>query len=258
MKRNRFLLLFSAVSLLSFGALAGCDADEDPIVNGDGSGSGSGSGGGDQVACTDGSECADTEVCEAGFCAPAPAMDPYLYVAIVSNASGDDALGTNTPGPDVDAIGLVKGGTDNWAATVEQSGAGEVDADEGNNNDDPALVIGPNDAIPATDGSEECNLAEVGDGGEFHSMGGAGGFVVVSFAQGIEVEDGDILNIWELSDATCSNVSTVRPDAYTVYIGTDASTATSADAITAENGWVQVAASAANGGIVSQTISLGM
>ena len=39
MKRNRFLLLFSAVSLLSFGALAGCDADEDPLL-GNGSGNG--------------------------------------------------------------------------------------------------------------------------------------------------------------------------------------------------------------------------
>jgi hypothetical protein len=263
MKRNRFLLLFSAVSLLSFGTLAGCDADEDPIL-GNGSGNGSGSGSGDMLgglgdACTDGSEC-ESGICEGDVCVAEPAMDPYLFVAVVSTATGADAIDNNTPGPDIDAIQLVKGGNDNFATAVESFGAGAVGAD-GNVNDDASLVVGPNDAIPAVDGSEDCNLAEVGDtdpSAQFHSLGGDGGYVVVSFATGIEVEDGNTINVWELADTTCNNVDRVRPDSYNVFIGTQAAldaTTTAAD-ISAENGWALVTASSTNGGIVSVTASI--
>lgn len=261
MKRNRFLLIFSAVSLFAFGALAGCDADEDPIGGVDGSGDGSGDdGSGDgsgEVACTDGSECAEGEVCENDICVEAPMGAPYLFVAVVSNAQGDDALGTNTPGPDIDAIQLIKGGVDNFAATVEGSTTGPIDDAEGNANDDPSLVTGANDAMAATSG-EDCNLAEVGDGGQFYSMGGDGGYVIVGFATGIEVEDGDTVNVWELSDETCTNVNTVRPDAYSVYIGTDAASVTSAADISAANGWQLLGASGANGGIFSQVVTIAM
>ena len=266
MKRNRFLLLFSAVSLLSFGALAGCDADEDPFLgNGSGNGSGSGSGSGDPLgaigdACTEGADC-ESGICEGDVCvAEAMAMDPYLFVAVVSTATGADAVDNNTPGPDIDAIQLIKGGINNFATAVESFGAGAVGAD-GNVNNDAALVVGPNDAIPAVDGSADCNLAEVGDtnpSAQFHSLGGDGGYVVVSFATGIEVENGDTINIWELADTTCNNVDRVRPDSYNVFIGTAAalSATTGAADITAANGWALVTASSTNGGIVSATASI--
>lgn len=262
MKRNRFLLLVATLSLTAFGALAGCDADEDgtPIGDGSGSGDGSADGSGD-AGCTDGSECADGEQCEivdgetTGTCVPVPET-PYLYVAIVSRADGDQALDTNTPGPDVDAIQLIKGGVDNFAATVEASGAGAV-GDPGNNNDDVSVVVGANDAIPTTDGSEDCDLSESADGGTFWSMGGDGGYVIVSFATGIEIETGDTLNVWELADDNCANVGTARPDAYEVYITATADVASvnAAADITVDNGWALVGSST-GGGIFSQTVTL--
>lgn len=206
--------------------------------------------------CVSGDDCA-SGICEDGVCVPEAEMDPYLYVAVVSTASGDDALDTNTPGPDIDAVQLIKGGTDNFATAVESFAAGEVGF-EGNVNDDVALVVGPNDAIPAVDGSEDCNFAEVGDGAEFHSMGGAGGYFVVSFGGGLEVADGDTINVWEIASTSCANVGTVRPDSYNVFIGTVAAldATTSAADISAENGWSLVGASAATGGIFSMTASI--
>ncbi|MFT6628504.1 MAG: hypothetical protein ACJA1R_001766 [Flavobacteriales bacterium] len=297
MKRTQFLSILAGVSVLSFGALSGCDADEGaegttcaidddcvaPLTCGDanvcvsaavqvacteggtecGAGEMCGTDGfcadSGMTACTDGTECADTEQCTDGFCESIPAT-PYLYVAIVSNVPAGSAEGieTNTPGPDVDAIQLIQGGVDNFAAVVEGSAQGETDADEGNNNADSSKVTGANDAIPAVDGSEDCNLDEAADGGTFFSMGGEGGFLIVSFAAGIEITTGDTLNVWELSDASCANVSTVRPDAFSVYVSntTDVSGVATAADISAANGWQLVGASGGNGGIFSQTVTI--
>ena len=206
--------------------------------------------------CTTGDDCA-SGICEGGVCVPEPAMAPYLFVAVVSTATGDEALENNTPGPDIDAVQLIKGGVDTFATAVESFAAGEVGFD-GNVNDDVALVVGPNDAIPAVDGSEDCNFAEVGDGAEFHSMGGAGGYFVVSFGGGLEVTNGDTINVWEIASTSCANVGTIRPDSYDVFIGTAAAlqATTSAADISAENGWSLVGASSPTGGIFSMAASI--
>ena len=147
------------------------------------------------------------------------------------------------------------GGTSNFAAVVEGFGQG-AEGDSGNNNADASVIAGANDAIPAVDGSEDCDLSEEPEA-KFWSMGGEGGYAIVSFATGIEIETGDTLNVWELADDTCANVSTARPDAYEVYITSSADPAavTSAADITVENGWALVGAST-GGGIFTQTVTL--
>jgi hypothetical protein len=177
---------------------------------------------------------------------------PYLYAAVTSEvAPGSDDAEEPNPGPDVDAVVLVAGGTEIPAAAVATSAAGGV-TDNGDNtrtvvND----VLGARSAMTGAGPIFDCNLD---DNSGYYSMGDNVGFFVVSFGAGNEIGDGDTINVYEVDESNCSNTVADRAESYSVYIGQDAAEATSAAAVRA--GWCQVGSVLAGGGTFTGIVDL--
>ena len=269
---NRKLLWMFAAASLSMGLMA-CDVEED------------------EEGCTSDDDCAAMEICQADTmdgsgdeaaasmcvavecmadadCATegdtcnmtsyeceTPVADPdFVYVAVVSTTdNATDLDDTNTPGPDIDAIELVSGGESFFADFVEASNTGAGGNEDGNVNGAVASILDANDAIP-TDGGD-CDLAE---GQGFWSAGDADGFAVITFTGSRALADGDSITVWELDDAACDNVGTVRHDGYEVYVGTTDVVVDDIAASTDIGGdnWLSLGASGANGGVSDFSVVL--
>lgn len=201
-------------------------------------------------ACTDGSECAEGFQCTDSLCTEVTEV-PYTFVALVSTAAGDDATSANNPGPDVDAIGLIQGAAEVYAAAVTGSAIGAVTGGD-NSTGAPANVTGAPNDFNGPDA--ECTL-ESATG--YFAFGGAGGFVAVSFAAGVEIADGDQVKVYELAGGAgnCSNISTDRPDTFDVFIGAEGTAAPSvATDISGGADWCRIGASGNLGGITTVTV----
>ena len=181
----------------------------------------------------------------------AVAETPYRYIAVVSRSEGSDSLNHSNPGPDLDAISISAGGTELFASVIESSQQGP-EGDQGNTRplSTHATAVTVKDTVNA---AGTCDL-ELGDGdGTFAgyvAIGGIGGYIVVSFPR--EIATGDTVKVYEIDRAYCSTASRERPDAYEVYVTTDASLATnpgSADNI--RTNWCLVGAQSGNGGVFS-------
>ncbi len=209
------------------------------------------------TSCTDGSSCAEGFQCEivqgtpSGVCNSIPAV-PYNWVALVSTAAGDDSTAADNPGPDVDAVELRSQitGTTLYANAVASSAVGTVTGGA-NNTGAPGNVTGaPNDfAGPNAD----CNL-ESATG--YFAFGGAGGFVVVTFAGLSEIATNDVIKVYELAGGpgNCANISTDRPDSFSIFIGRGDAPSTSAE-ITSLANTCQVGSSPALGGITEVIVN---
>jgi Cys-rich repeat protein len=202
------------------------------------------------TSCTDGSTCNDGYQCNAdtSMCEVVAAV-PYLFVAVTSEVplSSDDANGPN-PGPDIDAIVLMSGETTIPATTVAGGVIG-VSADGENTRTTASDVTGARSAMTGDGPVFECNTD---DGSGYYSLADNTGFVVVSF--GAEIGDGDMITVYELDETNCSNLSTTRAEAYGVYVGQDAATATTAADV--RNTWCAVGAPLAGGGTFSAAVDL--
>jgi hypothetical protein len=133
-----------------------------------------------------------------------PAPDPFLFVMVTDttpNPSGD------TPGADVDAIGLIKAdGTEVFAATIESD-----DLDCTNNTAcDTNGILGAPDVVD----NGEC----FGGGGVDTTLFTAlnASRVVVSFDGGAEVENGDSIHVYEIGATECGRFDN---DPFSVSVG---------------------------------------
>jgi hypothetical protein len=128
---------------------------------------------------------------------------PYRYVLILDRESPD------TAGMDLDAVALLSGGSTFYADDVHQYvGASGLEATHVETFNDPVQALGPpnNEQGECTPGSDTFYV----------NLGGAGGFIVVSFADGREILTGDIIRVYE-----CGLPS--EADVYDVMIGTETS-----------------------------------
>ena len=191
------------------------------------------------------------DICEVtddvGACAAEADADPFLYVAVVSRS--DDVEGAN-PGPDIDAISFSHGGTATVAQTVEASAVGFDDGDDDLTRDRPGAVLAKD--VQEDDGS--CNLDDWESAGDpdYFSLGGAGGYVVVSFGNGVEIVDGDTIEVIELDQSYCNNISVARDDAYDVYVGLGSLPAVTSGDDFAATGWCAIGAAGGNGGVFTE------
>lgn len=270
------------VSALSFVALAACGDDDtgfptifcsaDPSVCPDGwtcdegvcrppavgvgsdasgADAGADAGGADTGGADAGTDVTSDVVSDAGADADAGETPGFSALGIVSITAAGNDIETDTPGPDIDAIQIIRDGEPVYAAAILGSSVGLVGA-EGNDNDDENAILGPNDAIPSPDGSLDCDLTEADEGGAFFSLGGEGGYLMVSFV--FSLEPGDEIRVFELDQSTCANVSTVREDAYAVYLGSVelAGFVGEADDIDEEDGWTAIGVS--SGGLFDAVV----
>ena len=194
-----------------------------------------------EIACTDGTECVDDGQCIDGECTVVTA-EPYLYVAVVSRASGDDALNNPNPGPDVDAIFVTQSGSNVFPASVESSLQGAA-GDEDNTR--PVSTFASAVLVQDTTGASaaDCDL-DLNPG--YVALGADGGFIVVKF--GAEFVTNDTINVIEVNQDNCESASTARPDAYDVYVTSDSSLATPANAAAISSGWCLIGSQGGNGG----------
>ncbi len=193
--------------------------------------------------CVSGFTCSDTNACVAD----ATATVTYPYVAIISETTNAEDLENNTPGPDIDAIELISGGTSYFAAQVPASFQGAADE---NANNDVNAITGPLDAIPSS--GTDCDLAEVPNA-KFWSMGDNTGFAVVTFSQ--NVADGDMIRVWELDDLLCDIGP--RSDQYAVSVGNNAvdlATISTASSVSGNN-WTHQGSSNGGGGKIEFTFA---
>jgi hypothetical protein len=215
----------------------------------------------DNVAdnCDDGLACIEGSG-GAGTCGE-PAAATFEWVAVVSKVTTDaDITQTNTPGPDLDAVELKRGNqTIGWAYAAKYSPGATGTGDNANANARKEALDGQNDAIPAVTPGE-CSLTE-DPNSKFVSVGGTGGFIVAAFkdTQGnaLKIEDGDVIKVYELDNAQCSNVSRTRADVYDVYAIDDAA---GLDSLTSASGFtggffVSLGSSDGNGGTKEFTFS---
>jgi hypothetical protein len=228
----------------------------------DGSGSGSGSGSGADCS-TDPTICTDGQQCDDGVCAS------FVYVALVSRGV-ETPNETNTPGPDIDAIAVLKGGVPSFASEVVKFVSGP-ETNSGNDNSDPSKLLGSNDAMSDTSG-DKCDLdglANANNSGEpngraddsaatFTSLGFQGGFVIVRMP--VSIVDGDVISVYELGSVWCDNIMRDRADAYDIYVGLSSVQVegfnSAADFSVIGNGFQSLGADpAANGGIYKKTFS---
>ena len=204
----------------------------------------------EDTAATDCVETAQCDVVEdVGSCIEITA-DPYVYVAVVSRAEGDDALNNPNPGPDLDFISATSGGAESGAASVVASAQG-LNGDEDNtrplsSHADAVLV---QDATTTGD-PDACDLdSQPG----YVAIGGDGGFIAVQFAS--EFVTGDTITVIEIDSANCAPAATERPDAYEVYVSNTAPTAADTAMDIASN-WCLAGSQGGNGGTGTFTLNL--
>ena len=236
-------------------------ADANICVAAEGSGSGSGSGSG-ATCTTDPTICTADQQCDDGAC-----ID-FQYVTLVSRGTLTDGE-LNTPGPDIDAIAVVRGGVSEFASEFKQFVKGGETAD-GNVNSDASKLLGPNDAMTDSNSPKvDCDLDGTNSPSDsepptrandavptFCSLGFTDGFVVVKMPT--KLRDGDEIKVYELGSTWCENVGRTRADEYEIYVGgadlvIDAST-TVADVkakFTLLGGQTE-----ANGGIATRTFQI--
>ncbi len=197
-------------------------------ANGSGSGSGSGEGSAAVTCATDPTICTADQQCQQDVCVG------YQYIALVSR--GTETTGElNTPGPDIDAIAISRGGISEFASEFKQFVKGG-ETTQGNDNADPSKLLGPNDAMTDSNTPKvNCDLDGIDSAGvpspsssepptranddvpTFCSLGFTDGFVVVKMPS--TLRDGDEIRVFELGQNWCSNIGSVRADEYEVYVG---------------------------------------
>ncbi len=148
-----------------------------------------------QSECTQDSDC-DSGRCIQGCYCEAPAFGYVLIEDQTPNASG------NSPGADVDAVSILKGGDEFFASNVEDFNIDHPD----NLFNDPTQILGPPDA--------QCQVQN------FLSLGGSqiGGYVIVSFERGgqsVGVENGDSIKVYEIGALLCGRFD---DDPYSVSV----------------------------------------
>ncbi len=230
----------------------------------DGSGSGSGEGSAAVTCDTDPTICPADQQCDDGVCAS------FVYVALGSRGA-ETPNEPNTPGPDIDAIAVSKGGVQTFASEVIQFVEGPELA-AGNDNNDSSKLIGPNDAMSDSNSPKvDCDLDGLENASDdvepdgtndtsatFTSLGFQGGYVIVKLP--VSIVDGDEIVVYELGNLWCENIGRDRADAYDVYVGLSNA---DVDAITSPAGFSNPAFGftgigadpAANGGVLRQTFS---
>lgn len=196
--------------------------------------------------CVDGAQCdVDGDV---GTCAVV-ADEPYMYVAVVSRAEGDEALNNQNPGPDLDFISVSAGGIETGATAVVESNQG-ANGDEQNTRP----VSTHADAVTSQDTvvGGVCDLdAQLG----YVAIGGTGGFITVQF--GRELATGDTVTVYEIDSNYCADAATERPDAYEVYVTNDSAAAMAAgSAADIQANWCLVGAQGGNGGVGAFPLNL--
>jgi hypothetical protein len=179
----------------------------------DGSGSGSGSG---ADCSTDASICTDGQQCDGTQCVTIT----YNLIAIVSTAT--DSVGTpnNTPGPDIDAIAIEKGGVPTFADSVKKVINGGFTSSQPNANLDSSKVLGNTDVLFDTSGI----VCDVSDTAGYFSLGYGSqpqGIIVVGFPTNFG--SGDVAKIYEVGATWCvrdnGDSLPLRDDSFEVYYG---------------------------------------
>lgn len=166
------------------------------------------------------------------FCIDTQCRVPFTMVSVSSNTTPADVFSASSPGPDVDAIEIIRSGRSIWAQTVEASQIGEVaGAGVGTNCEDPAAAIGTPRSIPTNAQDGECALSGESAEGRlrYFCLGGGAtnpGYITVSFGNDFYLMDGDQIRVWELSpvgtagsEFGCSNTTAARNDGYSVFAG---------------------------------------
>jgi hypothetical protein len=202
--------------------------------------------------CVDGSECADTAQCNDGACTEVDSA-PYTYVSIVSTSASDESIGANNPGPDVDAIGLARDGTENFSVAILSSAIGEISGGDRSTGAAANVVGAPNDFNGP---DRDCALDSATG---YFSFGGSGGFVTVSFAAGVDIATGDEILVYELAGGrgNCSNVSAERNDTFDIYIAREGTPAPGTAAqLVGDFDWCRVGSSGPLGGITGVPVNL--
>ncbi len=180
--------------------------------------------------CLDFEQCRGGSACEipdgevVGSCAP---VAPFTWVAVVSAAAGDESLAADSPGPEIDAVALVDDSTVVWATSVLSAAVGTL---TGGNavNGVPENVLGAPDDFTTPGG--DCALDPEAT---TFAIGGAAGFVAVSFDGSAAIEDGATIRVIELAagPSGCGNITTERPDTFDVYLGRGDGPATASDVV---------------------------
>ncbi|MEO1269758.1 MAG: hypothetical protein AAFX99_16855 [Myxococcota bacterium] len=130
------------------------------------------------------SECSEDSDCPGGRCVQGCVCVPVFNYLLLEDTSPTST--GNTPGVDLDAVGLRKPGQEEvFVARVWESNL----EGEDNRFNDPAAILGLPDA--------DC-VAE-----RFASLGGRGGFVIVGFEADTSMEPGDIIMVYELGPTLC-------------------------------------------------------
>lgn len=162
---------------------------------------------------------------------------PFVFVGVVSTT--DDPEGS-TPGPNVDAVEVLRDGTSVWAASAPASQfvQGSGNAEPATNDDASAL----GEAVTRDSFDANAQTCSEAVSAETFSLGATGGYLVVDFGPGFELANGDEIRVWELSNPPCStfdgggSVPARNPgDTFEVFIG-------QADALNDlfEDGWVSL------------------
>ena len=200
-----------------------------------------------ETDCVEGAQC--DVVDDVGSCIELTA-DPYVYVAVVSRAQGEDALDNQNPGPDLDFISATSGGAASAASSVVASTQGIAGTEE---NTRPLSTHA--DAVLLQDATvtgdpDACNLdSQPG----YVAIGGEGGFIAVQFAN--EFVTGDTITVVEIDSANCAPAVTERPDAYEVYVS-NAAPAAGATAADIAGAWCLAGTQGGNGGTGTFTLDL--
>lgn len=108
------------------------------------------------------------------------ASAPRYYFVLIEDGSGTDDTGEH-PGADIDAIGIARTETVQFATTLESTSAGAVNTE--------GALGAPTDPV-------ECFV------GEFSSLGGTDGYLVVGFG-GLEIASGDEIHVYEVGASAC-------------------------------------------------------
>lgn len=213
-------------------------------------------------------ECTENSECEGAgeFCIDEVCRVPFTWVSVVSDTTTAADWTTSNPGPDVDAIEVIRGGQSVWAQTVEGSRIGTVAGDgQTTNCSNPEAAIGSPRSMPTNGQNGTCALSGTSaeDQLRYYCLGGGdnaatAGYLTVSFGDDFYLVDGDVIRVWELAPVTapgsefgCENTSVNRNDAYSVFAG---KAGASTSPINNEN-FLSVGSSQAEGGVFSFTFS---